>query len=75
MDARTRWYYAHGGKTSGPVTTRELRDLATILQLGEHDLVWRKGMRDWVSADQVEGLFARAGDRSEQSHRVSGPRA
>ena len=75
MDVRTRWYYAHGGRTFGPVTTRELKNLAMILQLGEHDLVWRKGMPKWVPADHVEGLFAHLGERSDHRQRVSGPRA
>lgn len=73
MDVRTRWYYAHGGHTFGPVTTRELRNLAMILQLGEHDLVWRRGMKDWVSADHVEGLFVQAGGQSGHSSCVNGP--
>ena len=75
MDVRTRWYYAHGGKKFGPVTTRELRNLAMILQLGEHDMVWRKGMKEWVAADRVEGLFPEPGGRPGLRDHAQGPPA
>lgn len=38
-----RWYYAHAGKTLGPVTAAQLRQLASTGQLSPNDLIWPEG--------------------------------
>ncbi|HEY7315803.1 MAG TPA: GYF domain-containing protein [Gemmataceae bacterium] len=50
-----RWYYTHAGKTLGPVTAAQLRQLASSGQLTPTDLIWPDG-RDRTQA--VEARFA-----------------
>ena len=57
MVSKVRWYYAHEGRQFGPVSSRELKNLAVILQLGHADLVRQEGKPDWVPAGTVNGLF------------------
>ena len=51
------WYYAHGNKQLGPVSSAELKHLATIGELLPDDLVWREGLAEWAPARSVRGLF------------------
>lgn len=52
-----KWYYGRGGATVGPVSALDLKQLASSGQLAPTDLVWKEGMRDWVPAEQLKGLF------------------
>lgn len=54
------WYFAHNGKSCGPVTGDELMALARKGGLRPDDLVWREGMVDWVPASAV-GLMPAGG--------------
>jgi protein phosphatase len=38
-----RWYYTHAGKTQGPVSSAQLRQLAASGQLAPNDLIWPDG--------------------------------
>lgn len=66
------WYYARGGKQTGPITREALVALARDGGLDPiNDLVWSSSMKDWQAAGQVPGIFstevksaARAIDRS-----------
>lgn len=49
-----RWYFMHGGKTLGPVTAAQLRQLAGSGGLDPHDLIWPEGRQ------QSEGVPAQA---------------
>lgn len=51
------WYYARGGEKHGPISSTELKQLATEGQLSPDDLVWREDMKDWKQASSVSGLF------------------
>ena len=51
------WHYLIDGEQLGPVYTHDLQELATNGVLQPSDLVWRKGMSDWIPASQVPGLF------------------
>lgn len=51
------WYYARGGEKHGPISSTELKQLATEGQLSPDDLVWREDMKDWKKASSVKGLF------------------
>lgn len=61
------WYYAKGKRRLGPVTSIELKQLATQEFLSPDDLIWREGMDDWLAAANVKGLFDRsaAGESTE----------
>ena len=51
------WYYARENKQMGPVSSLELKRLATAGELRPEDLVWREGMTEWSLASNVRGLF------------------
>jgi hypothetical protein len=51
------WYYARGNKQMGPVSSTELKRLATADELSPDDLVWREGLAEWAPARSVRGLF------------------
>ena len=51
------WYYAIDGQQHGPVSNRELHDLAGNGGLHPTDLVWQDGFADWKPASEVAGLF------------------
>lgn len=52
-----QWYYARGNEKHGPVSSRELRQLADSGELLPTDLVWKAGTKDWAPANTVTGLF------------------
>ena len=55
--ASTEWYYAHDGQQAGPVSALELKQLADAGKLTPDDLVWQEGVKDWIPARKVKGLF------------------
>jgi hypothetical protein len=55
--AEILWYYAHDQQQMGPVSSAELKRLATAGLILPDDLVWREGMEEWAPAVRVKGLF------------------
>jgi hypothetical protein len=54
----SEWYHTRNGSQSGPVDFETLRDLAAKGELdAEKDLVWSNGMKEWIAAGKVAGLF------------------
>ena len=51
------WYYAHDGKKIGPLSGRELKDLATSGRILPTDTVWSEGTEWGVVARKVKNLF------------------
>ncbi|MGA2032037.1 MAG: DUF4339 domain-containing protein [Thermoguttaceae bacterium] len=51
------WYYTENRERRGPVSEEQLKELALAGQLTPTDLVWKKGMAQWVAAGQIKGLF------------------
>ena len=51
------WHYAKNGVKFGPVTSTELKRLASSGNLAPSDLVWKDGMNEWRPAIDVQGLF------------------
>ena len=52
----TAWYYALNDKQNGPVTDEIIKALLANGQLSLDDLVWRKGLAEWVKVSQVREL-------------------
>lgn len=52
-----QWYYTKGERKIGPVTAAELKHLAQNSELLPDDLVWREGLREWMAAKRIRGLF------------------
>ena len=54
----SHWYYAKGSTKHGPLSGRDVKQLADSGELLPDDLVWKTGMADWQPAQTVSGLFA-----------------
>jgi GYF domain 2 len=52
-----QWYYAHKGQQHGPVSDADMRQRVAAGQVLGTDLVWKKGMTDWVESRQVAELW------------------
>lgn len=68
------WYWQKAGRSQpqGPIAANELRDLALSSRLGRNDLVWKEGMKEWVKASQLNGLFE-APSKRQRSAQVKSP--
>ena len=54
----SEWYHARSGSQSGPVDFETLRGMAAKGELdAEKDLVWSNGMKEWIAAGKIAGLF------------------
>jgi protein phosphatase len=63
-----RWYYIHDGKTLGPVTAAQLRQLGAEGQLSPNDLIWPEGRQ------QSEAVKAQAAiDFSSSATQAASP--
>lgn len=53
----SEWYYAKGGKQSGPVSLETLQEMIRTGQIDPvKDLVWSQHLKDWKPASQVGEL-------------------
>ena len=58
MAQMATWYYSTDGRTkSGPVDSRQLRELARCSQITQSSMVWKEGLPKWVAAAKIQGLF------------------
>ncbi len=57
-DSDKQWYWSKRGsdERNGPVSTKELIELAKTGDLRAEDTVWKKGMSDWRKAKSVSTL-------------------
>lgn len=55
----TQWYYRKDGQKLGPVSSRQLKELAASGQLQPTDMIWREKLPKWAEARKVQGLFPR----------------
>ena len=51
------WYCKIGGGEQGPFSSEGLRNLVKSTKLSPLDLIWREGLKEWVAAANVKGLF------------------
>lgn len=75
-EARTmenKWYYGRKGQQFGPFSDHQLKQLAASGQLLQTDMVWQKGMAQWVKAGQIKGLFSPPSTPAQQPVSVHGP--
>jgi hypothetical protein len=57
----SEWYTCrYGGQRAGPFSSRQLKERAVTGQLGPQDLIWKEGMKGWIEARQLPGLFQEA---------------
>lgn len=60
MDETTIWYYIRDGRQVGPIGTDQLRMAVAQGDLRPADVIWHKGLTDWVAAGTLPGLFPSA---------------
>lgn len=53
-----KWFYSDNGQEAGPFSLDQLKWLVANKRLSPDDLVWSKGMPDWVRAAEVRDLFS-----------------
>jgi hypothetical protein len=68
----TEWFYTTNKTQMGPVSWKELHELAEVGILKPHDLVWTEGMDEWVKAINQQGLFT---DDADEKVTSSGKKA
>ena len=54
----SQWHYTSNGVPAGPVTSDDLRKLASEGKLKQTDLVWKDGMKAGVYAESLKNLFS-----------------
>ena len=47
------WYYIQGNDRKGPVTEKQILDLAKTGSINRTSLVWKDGFTDWVIAEKT----------------------
>ena len=52
-----QWHYSVNGEKKGPISSGELKQLASAGKLSRSDLIWKEGMANWVPAGKVKGLL------------------
>jgi hypothetical protein len=67
----TEWFYTTNKQQMGPVSWKELLELAEVGILKPHDLVWTEGMDEWVKAINQKGLFADGAEGIESTGKKS----
>ncbi len=72
----SEWYYARGGKQSGPVSFDQLVAIARTGELDPlRDLVWTSTMKDWLPAGQIPGIFGAPASQPSPAADPSNPYA
>jgi hypothetical protein len=72
--SQVEWYYARDNRQMGPISSVELKRLATFDKLRPDDLVWREGMTEWAAARNVRGLFDQDGEAAAAAAGVAAPK-
>jgi len=54
---RSQWHYSQEGQNQGPISSSELKALANDGKINRETLIWKEGMKDWMSAKLIQGLF------------------
>jgi hypothetical protein len=55
-DKYAEWYYMNKGSRNGPINFLQLEELVEASKIEHHDLVWGKGMANWIRACEVKEL-------------------
>lgn len=56
----SEWYYMKGDEKIGPVSAADLKSLTDSGSLSPDNKVWKEGMAEWNSAENIKGLLAPA---------------
>lgn len=58
MPQAVQYFYASNGQQNGPVTFEQLRALFANRTVNKDTLVWKQGMQNWTSLQEIEELKA-----------------
>lgn len=58
----SEWYYTNGDSKKGPISSRELKSLASSGEVRDETLVWKEGLAAWTQASKLKGLIEESGD-------------
>ncbi len=61
------WYIARQGQQHGPLSEQELMLFVKDGHVQPDDLVWRQGLPDWVTADQLDELLESSSEAVAES--------
>ncbi|AQQ71372.1 Dna-J like membrane chaperone protein [Limihaloglobus sulfuriphilus] len=53
----SQWFYHRDGKNIGPISSQQLRKAANNGGLYPTDIIWKEGLKTWVLASKINGLF------------------
>src|SRR5438477_6696674 len=67
------WHYSRGNEQHGPVSSAQLKQMATAGQLQPTDLIWKDGMPGWVASGKIKGLFEAAAAHAPATAQITQP--
>ena len=53
-DPSKLWYYLAGDGREGPVTEKQIEDLARSGNIGRKTMVWKEGVSDWIKIEDSD---------------------
>jgi len=71
--AGRQWYIAIDGETAGPYTDQQLGQMVGAGTVRADTFVWCNGMKDWVTAAEIQGLMPRARPTPPPPPRAAAP--
>ena len=57
MSGEKHWFYQHGGHWFGPVSTKDLKQLAADGEIAPMDPAWKQGLGSRIRLGQIKDLF------------------
>ena len=64
----TEWFYHRNGKNAGPLSSQQIREAVKNGWLSPSDLIWKQGLKTWVLASKIQGLFPKQYTQNSQCH-------
>ena len=52
------WFYAKKGKSAGPLSYKQIKEMVDRDSLTSTDLVWHTGMSEWKQAKDILDFFS-----------------
>jgi hypothetical protein len=69
----SQWYFDRDGERQGPVTSQQLRAMASRGLVTPSTLVWRDGLDEWTPASKIPGLFDHKASEAGRTEDVQQP--
>ena len=69
------WFFMRDGIKHGPISSKQLKELADSGKIQPTDLIWKQGFSDWRPAAILTVLFDPTGDRAVEPDHPQGQRS